>query len=165
MPKKTPDSIKLQAMELFVTGNYTAKEIAQKISKKDHKIKPVTIYAWARRENWNERAVIAKVEEQEKIVKNDAKRFNQLQEKQLEAYTKLANKGAVSLDYLEFDKALDASRAMDLGIGGQRDVMQGMVNLQFVQDLLGILVDEVKDQDQLNRIATKMKTLVQSQGE
>ena len=30
MPKKTPDSIKLQAMELFVTGNYTAKEIAEK---------------------------------------------------------------------------------------------------------------------------------------
>ena len=54
---------------------------------------------------------------------------------------------------------------MDLGIRGQRDVMQGIVNLQFVQDLLGILVDEVKDQDQLNRIATKMKTLVQSQGE
>ena len=159
MPKKTPDSIKLQAMELFVTGNYTAKEIAEKISTKEHKIKPVTIYAWARRENWT------KVEEQDKIVKNDAKRFNQLQEKQLEAYTKLANKGAVSLDYLDFDKALDASRAMDLGIRGQRDVMQGMVNLQFVQDLLGILVDEVKDQDQLNRIATKMKTLVQSQGE
>ena len=165
MPKKTPDSIKLQAMELFLTGDYSARQIAEMISTKEYKIKPVTIYAWGWRENWTERAAVAKVEEQDKIVKNDAKRFNQLQEKQLEAYTKLANKGAVSLDYLDFDKALDASRAMDLGIRGQRDVMQGMVNLQFVQDLLGILVDEVKDQDQLNRIATKMKTLVQSQGE
>ena len=129
MPKKTPDSIKLQAMELFLTGDYSARQIAEMISTKEYKIKPVTIYAWARRENWTERAAVAKVEEQDKIVKNDAKRFNQLQEKQLEAYTKLANKGAVSLDYLEFDKALDASRAMDLGIRGQRDVMQGMVNL------------------------------------
>ena len=129
MPKKTPDSIKLQAMELFLTGDYSARQIAEMISTKEYKIKPVTIYAWARRENWTERAAVAKVEEQDKIVKNDAKRFNQLQEKQLEAYTKLANKGAVSLDYLEFDKALDASRAMDLGIRGPRDVMQGMVNL------------------------------------
>ena len=88
MPKKTPDSIKLQAMELFLTGAYTAKEIAEKVSTKEYNIKPVTIYAWARRENWNERSAVAKVEEQEKIVKNDAKRFNQIQEKQLESYTK-----------------------------------------------------------------------------
>jgi len=162
---KTPDSIKIQAMELFLTGDYSARQIAEMISTKEYSIKPVTIYAWARRENWNERAAVAKVEEQEKIVKNSAERFNQLQEKQLEAYTKLADKGASSLDHLEFDNAGEASRAMDLGIKGQRVVTQGTVDLQLVQNLIAIIVEEIKDQDQLNRIATKMKILIQNQGE
>ena len=41
--------------------------------------------------------------------------------------------------------------------------MEGMINLQFVQDILGVLVEEINDKDTLNRIAVKLKTLIQSQ--
>tara|TARA_R100000963_G_C4645825_1_gene110236 strand:+ start:2297 stop:2794 length:498 start_codon:yes stop_codon:yes gene_type:complete len=165
MSKKIPEDIKLQAMKLFLEGNRTAKEIAKIVSTEEFEVKPVTIYAWARREKWNEQSAVARANEQEKLVKSDAKKFNQLQEKQLTSYTKLADKTSASLEYLDFDKALDASRAMDLAIRGQREVMQGMLNMQFVQDVLGVLIDEIKDQEQLSRIAIKMKTLVQNQGE
>ena len=32
-----------------------------------------------------------------------------------------------------FQKALDAVKAIDVGIKGQREVLSGMINLQFVQ--------------------------------
>ena len=41
--------------------------------------------------------------------------------------------------------------------------MEGMINLQFVQDVLNVLVEEVKDQDVLGRVALRLKGLVQSQ--
>ena len=40
--------------------------------------------------------------------------------------------------------------------------MEGLISLQFIQDVMGVLVDEVKDADTLNRIALKLKTLVET---
>ena len=75
----------------------------------------------------------------------------------------VANKAFSELNGLQFDKALDAVKAIDVGIKGQREVLSGMINLQFVQDVLGIIIEEVADQDTLNKIAVKLKTLVQQQ--
>ena len=58
-----------------------------------------------------------------------------------------------------------AVKAIDIGIKGQREVLSGMINLQFVQDVLSILIEEINDQDTLNKIAVKLKTLVQQQEE
>ena len=69
------------------------------------------------------------------------------------------------LDGLHFDRVFDAVKAVDIGIKGQRDVMSGLINLQFVQEVLGILVEEIQDQDTLNKIALKLKALVQTEGE
>ena len=41
--------------------------------------------------------------------------------------------------------------------------MEGMINLQFVQDVLNVIVEEVHDPDILGRVALRLKTLVQSQ--
>ena len=60
-----------------------------------------------------------------------------------------------------FDKAFDAAKALDLGIKGERIVMEGMINLQFIQDVMGVLIDEIQDPDILNRVAIKLKALVQ----
>ena len=64
-----------------------------------------------------------------------------------------------------FDKPFDAARALDLGIKGERAVMEGMINLQFIQDVMSVLLDEVTDQEMLGRIAVKLKTLVQTERE
>ena len=76
----------------------------------------------------------------------------------------MAEKAEISLDALEFDRPFEAARAMDLGIKGQREVMQGMVNLQFVQDVLAVIIEEVDDSEMLNRISVKFKSLIQKQG-
>ena len=89
--------------------------------------------------------------------------YARLQREQLESYTTVAKKGFNELEGLNFDRAFDAVKAIDLGIKGQRDVISGLINLQFVQDVLGILVEEISDQAVLNKIANKLKALVQNQ--
>ena len=64
-----------------------------------------------------------------------------------------------------FDRPFDAARALDLGIKGERTVMEGMINLQFIQDVMAVLLDEIQDQDVLSRIAVKLKTLVPTEKE
>ena len=92
----------------------------------------------------------------------EGQKFARLQQEQLQSYSVISNKAYRELSELHFDKAFDAVKAIDVGNKGQRDVLMGMINLQFVQDVLGILVDEVSDQEILNRVAIKLKTLVQT---
>ena len=54
MPKQFPNEIKLKAMELFLDGSLTAKEIADEVSTEEHVVSPPTIYMWARKEKWGE---------------------------------------------------------------------------------------------------------------
>ena len=166
MPKHIPEAIKLEAMKLYLAGDKTAKEIAKIVSKNGTSVKPPTIYAWAKKEAWGEQKAVAVADQQQKIAETEGQKFARLQQAQLESYTVISNKAYRELSELHFDKAFDAVKAIDVGNKGQRDVLLGMINLQFVQDVLGILIEEVSDQEVLNKVAMKLKTLVQTvQGE
>ena len=165
MPKRFPESVKLAAMELFVAGDKTAKEIATEVSTPEVEVKPVTIYAWAKKDKWGQQKDVARTNEQQKLAESEGQRFARLQQEQLLSYTNIATKANRELEGLTFDTAFAAVKAIDVGIKGQRDVLAGLINLQFVQDVLGILVEEINDQDILNKIAMKLKTLVQNQEE
>tara|TARA_R100000963_G_scaffold35038_1_gene31245 strand:+ start:1052 stop:1555 length:504 start_codon:yes stop_codon:yes gene_type:complete len=162
MPKRFPESIKNEAMELFVAGDNTAKEIAEIISKDGAEVKPVTIYAWAKQYSWGEQKDVARSDNQQKIADAGGKSFASLQHEQLERYTELANKAFRESKGLPFEKAFDAVKAVDIAIKGQRDVLSGLINRQFVQDVLGVLVEEISDQDVINRISVKLATLEQN---
>ena len=101
--------------------------------------------------------------QQQKLIESEGQRYSRLQKEQLESYTTVATKGFRELEGLHFDKAFDAVKAIDVGIKGQREVISGLINLQFVQEVLSILVEEIGDQDILSRVAVKLKTLVQNQ--
>jgi len=166
MPKHIPETVKLEAMKLYLEGDKTAKEIASIVSKNGTSVKPPTIYAWAKKEAWGQQKAVAVADQQQKIAETEGQKFARLQQEQLNSYTVISNKAYRELSELHFDKAFDAVKAIDVGNKGQRDVLMGMINLQFVQDVLGILIDEISDQDVLNRMAIKLKTLVQtSQGD
>tara|TARA_R110002020_G_scaffold89067_2_gene217964 strand:- start:1046 stop:1549 length:504 start_codon:yes stop_codon:yes gene_type:complete len=163
MPKRFPESVKLNAMKLFVTGDKTAKQIAEIISKDGDEVKPVTIYAWAKQYGWGEQKNMARSENQKQIAETEGQRFARLQQEQLESYTSLASKAYKELDGLHFDRAFDAVKAVDIGIKGQREVLSGLVSLGFVQEILAVLVEEISDQKVLEKIALKLNTLVQNQ--
>ena len=165
MPKVIPTNIKLEAMKLFLEGNKTAKEIAEEISTPEIEVKPVTIYAWAKKDRWGEQKDVARTNEQQKLVETEGQRFARLQQEQLTNYTEVAEKAQRELKGLTFDRAEAAVRAIDIGIRGQRDVLNGLINLQFVQDVLGVLVSKIDDQTLLDEIAIELKTLIQNQEE
>jgi len=163
MPKRFPEEVKLGAMELYLEGTRSAKNIAQMVSKQyDVDVTASTIYSWARALNWNETKTIAKVNAIAEVQEKESNRFARLQDEHLNTYENLRHKAEHELGGLNFTRAFDAAKAMDIGIQGERKVMEGLINLQFVQDILGVLVEEVSDQDALKRISLRLKGLVQS---
>tara|TARA_R110002020_G_scaffold141593_3_gene313352 strand:+ start:91 stop:591 length:501 start_codon:yes stop_codon:yes gene_type:complete len=161
MPKHIPDEIKLNAMEMFLKGDKTAKEIAAEVSTEEHAVAPPTIYMWAKKDKWGEQKAVAIADKQNALAESEGQRFARLQSEQLDTYTEIANKAGREIKGLTFDRPLDAARAADIGIKGQRDVLQGMINLEFVQDIMSILIEEISDQDILQRIGVKLKTIEQ----
>jgi len=48
-----------------------------------------------------------------------------------------------------------------MGIQGERKVMDGLINLNFVQDIISVLVDEIEDKELLRKISLKIKGVLQ----
>lgn len=159
MPKQFPDSIKLKAMELFLEGELTAKQIADVVSTQEHVVSPPTIYMWARKEKWGEQKIQSVIDQQGEVVKQKAKDYSEIQEDQMNQYTEMATKASAELRGLTFDRALDATRAVDIAVKGQRDVMQGMINMKFVNDIMEVLISEIDDKDTVQRIASKLASV------
>ena len=164
MPKTIPVEVKERAFELYLIGEKTVPEIVKVLDQEfDVSVKAPTIYAWTKQENWLDQRALARTRGIESLSENESQRFARMKKEQLDTYEQISAKVNRELQGLTFDNALAAVRAIDTGIRGQRDVMEGMINLQFVQDILGVLVEEINDKDTLNRIAVKLKTLIQSQ--
>ena len=165
MPKRFPESMKNNAMKLFLKGDKTAKEIAELVSKDGMEVKPVTIYSWAKQYKWGDTRSGARAEAVEQIKESETQRYSRLQNEHLDTYEELRKKASSELKAHMFDKPFEAARALDIGIKGERSVLEGMINLQFIQDVMSVLVEEITDADVLNRVAFKLKTLVQTDKE
>ena len=155
MPKKLPEKVKLKALEMYLTGDHSAKEIASAISKQFKvKVAAPTIYVWARDEDWKGQKALVKTEATAVVKESESQRFARMQTEHLDEY---------ELSTLTFDRASDAAKALDLGIRGERVVMEGLINLQFVQDVLNVLIEEIQDQDIIKKVAVRLKTIVHEQ--
>ena len=149
---------------MYLTGDHSAKEIASAISKQFKvKVAAPTIYVWARDEDWKGQKALVKPEATAVVKESESQRFARLQTEQLDEYERLRQKAVNELSTLTFDRASDAAKALDLGIRGERVVMEGLINLQFVQDVLNVLIEEIQDQDIIKKVAVRLKTIVQEQ--
>ena len=165
MPKRIPQEVKTKAMEFFLEGK-PAREIAEKVSDTFNiQVKPSTIYAWANQYKWGETRAVSRADAVQRVKETETQRYARLQEEHLDTYEGLRRKASAELNVQTFDRAFDAAKALDLGIKGERDVMSGLVSLQFIQDVMGVLVDEVTDPDILSRVAIKLKALVETDNE
>ena len=164
MPKKIPPEVREKAMELYLQGDLTAKDISDELQRIFKIVVRVpTIYAWSRDAKWNNKQLEARTDAMEKVGETESARFARLQKEHLNTYEKIRHQASHDLDGLNFDRAIEAVRAADIGIQGERQVMEGVINLQFVQDVLNVLVEEVNDHDLIQRIALRLKGLVQQQ--
>ena len=161
MPKHIPETVKLEAMSLFLEGDKTAKEIASVISRDGVVVKPPTIYAWAKKERWGEIKTIQQHEANTALVETEGQRLARITREQLAGYTALATKGSEELQGLHFDRALDAAKAMDMGIRGAREIEKGLIETGFVNAVMAVLVEELgaEQGELLARIAIKLKSV------
>jgi len=164
MPKKIAPEVRDKAMEMYLQGDKTAKEIVVELKRVfNTDVKVPTIYAWSKSAQWPAQKTKARTMAMEKLAESESSRFARLQKEHLNTYETIRHKASHDLDGLVFDRAIEAVRATDIGIQGERKVMEGMINLQFIEDVLNVLVEELQDREELSRIAFRLKNLVQQQ--
>ena len=160
MPKVYDQDIKLRAMKLWIEGLSGPKIVEHINTEFASDVKIPTLYSWAKQYNWNEQKNLARTEAIEQIKESESQRFARSQTEHLNEYEGMRHKAEAALGVLQFDRAFDAAKILDMSIQGERRVMEGMINLQFVQSVLNILGEEVSDADIIQRIAGRLKSLV-----
>jgi len=163
MPKKFPKAVKERAFKLYLTDDYSAREIAQQISA-EHRtvVNEQTIYAWVRQDDWKTKKAETQAKAVEKVQENESTKLAKMQDEHQALYKSIRDKAGSELQVLDFERAFDAVKALDIGIQGERQVAEGLINIQFIQDVVNILVDEIEDVELIKRIATKLKVLMAS---
>ena len=163
MPKNLPKAVKDRAFKLYLTEEYSAKEIALQVSAEQNVVmSEQTIYAWVRTDDWKEKLAETKVKAIEKVQDNEATKLARMQEEHQEMYKSVRAKAGSELQLLNFERAFDAVKALDIGIQGERQVAEGLINVQFIQDVVNILVEEIEDPELIKKIAAKLKVLMAS---
>ena len=163
MPKTFSLDVKERALELYLQG-HSSKDVAESLRTEfTNDITQSTVYAWIKQDDWEDKKKAHYTTALEKIQETEGQRINRIQQEHWDDYGKLRHKASHELDVLQFDRAYDAAKALDLGIRGERQVMEGLINLQFVQSVLAVLVDEITDEEVLRRIAIKLKNLIHAE--
>ena len=163
MPKTFPLAVKERALELYLQG-YSPKDISETLRTEfDNEVTQSTVYAWGKEGQWDIKRKENYTTSIEKIQETEGQKLNRIQQEHFDTYESLRHKAAHELELLQFDRASDAAKALDLGIRGERQVMEGLITLQFVQSVLSVLVDEITDEEVLKRVALKLRNLIHTE--
>ena len=162
MPRLISPEVRLEAMSLYVSGAHSAKQITEKLSEKfGVDITISTIYAWSKRFNWDEKRLELQTVGTRAVIESESQRFARLNTEHLNLYEKMRHKASDDLEGLEFHDAGAATRTIDMSIQGERETMKGLINIQFVQDILNVLVEEIQDPDLISKIAGRFQGIIQ----
>jgi len=161
MPKTIPQEVKNRAMELYLKDDSSAREIADAVSSEySITVSNQTVYSWAKKYDWDSKRTDVKTKALERTVETESGRLVRLQQEHLDVYGNIREKATAELNNLTFDRAFDAVKAASIGIDGERQVIEGLINLQFVQDVIQILISEIDDSELMQRLAAKLRLLV-----
>ena len=161
MPKTIPQEAKNRAMELYLQDDLSARQIADSVSSEfTIQLSNQTVYSWAKKHNWDSKRTDIKTKALEKTAETESGRLARLQQEHLDVYGNIREKATTELDGLTFTRAFAAVKAAAIGIEGERQVIEVLINLQFVQDVIQILIDEIDDAEVMQRIAAKLRLLV-----
>ena len=148
-------------MELYLKDDSSAREIADAVSSEySITVSNQTVYSWAKKYDWDSNRTDVKTKALERTVETESGRLVRLQQEHLDVYGNIREKATAELNNLTFDRAFDAVKAASIGIDGERQVIEGLINLQFVQDVIQILISEIDDSELMQRLAAKLRLLV-----
>ena len=163
MPKKLPKAVKDRAFKLYLADEYSAKDIAQQVSA-EHQVvvSEQTIYAWVRQDDWKTKKAETQAKAMEKVQESESNKLAKMQDEHQALYKGIRDKAGSELQLLNFERAFVAVKALDIGIQGERQVAEGLIKIQFIQDVVNILVEEIEDPELIKKIAAKLKVLMAS---
>ena len=78
----------------------------------------------------------------------------------MKLYSKIREKANNDLDSIPFDSAIDAVKAAKIGADGEIEILKSMMQMEFVQQVMEILVDEIQDSQTLTVVGNRLMTLV-----
>ena len=162
MPKVLSKEMKTTAYRLYMKG-LPITQIYEELLKKYPKEKFVrsTVYSWPKIHRWDEDKSEIRVKAKEELIESEGQRIARLQKEHLDEYEKMRQKAKLEMEGLEFNSGEGAAKTLDMGIQGQQKIMGGLIHLSFVQEVLGVLVDEIEDKELLSKISLKLKGIVQ----
>ena len=118
MPKTFSLDVKERALELYLQG-HSSKDVAESLRTEfTNDITQSTVYAWIKQDDWEDKKKAHYTTALEKIQETEGQRINRIQQEHWDDYGKLRHKASHELDVLQFDRASDAAKALDLGIRG-----------------------------------------------
>ena len=163
MPKKFSRQVRDRAFKLYLDDTYSAREIAEQVSQEFRvAVTTPTIYSWIRTLDWDTKKKETEAKAMQKMQEDESTKIARMQEEHQELYKTVRDKAGIELNSLTFERAFDAVKALDIGIQGERQVAEGLINVQFIQDVVNILVEEIEDVELIQRIAAKLKILMAS---
>jgi transposase len=161
MPKTIPIEVRDKALELYIRDDMSAKAIADAVSAEFMtSVRTPTVYSWVTKYGWDDAKKAAKSQALEKITEAEASRLERVTKEHLTLYEKIRNKANQDLDAAVFDTALDAVRAAKIGAEGEIEILQDMMKMEFVQQVIQIIMEEVTDADALVAVGERLRELV-----
>ena len=156
----TEDERKI-ALVLYLEGNNSFPKMAEILSDEfGRDVSVNSLYAWKRKYDWEDIKAKQQIVVVQKLAEMDEDEIVADQKRQLDSYKYLSDKGRSALETLQFGDAMEATRAMDIGIQGERKVRGGLINLEFVQECMSIILNHIDDETILKNLAGDFRKLL-----
>ena len=133
--------------------------IAREIREKwDTKTTDVTVLRWSRRYNWQaEKGVVLMTSAE--LIEEEAYDIAEQTKQHVQTYKKLHEKAYDNLDSVIVKSGKDIAEMIDVGIKGERQVVMGLVAMQFISEVVEVLDTEINDPDDRERVVRKLREL------
>jgi len=150
-----------RALELYLEGSKSFSKMAETLSDEfGRDVSVNALYAWKRKYDWEDLRARQQIVVVQKLSELDEDEIVVDQKRQLDSYKYLSDKGRSALETLQFGDAMEATRAMDIGIQGERKVRGGLINLEFVQECMSIILNHIDDESTLKNLAIDFRKLL-----
>ena len=158
MNRKYSQAVKDFAAKTYIHDDVIIPKIKEDILEKyEVDIPEDTLYQWSKEQGWKELRTKAIARARDKMVEVEADHRRLDSEAHLDQYKKITKKGADALDLLQFDKASDAAKAVDMAIKGERTILEGLISRKFIQGIVTIMMEEVHDKELRQRLGTRLQ--------
>jgi len=162
--EKYSDQLKLKAKEMFLTGGYSLEDIAVKVRElSGRKANSALINHWVNRYGWKKEKEALFQRAGSEITRSITEAVLTRTTEQLSAYQDMVAMGleAIKEKNVAVDKVGEAVELIDKGIRGERMISSGLVSWKYIEQVVQVITEEVKDDETKRRIASRLRRVTE----